>query len=131
MGPGSRRDTLDDNFGDHNWVKITKLARTFKEKAVDAVGARQEQVAAFLAFSRALPLEIVGRWTGAVQAWERDPCLDTSPFRQEGDGKTEAEIRRELAEEDRRLLEEEDGVALHNVSPSQLIGKAIEIEDQQ
>lgn len=23
MGPGSRRDTLDDNFGDYNWQKIT------------------------------------------------------------------------------------------------------------
>ena len=25
MGPGSRRDTLDDNFGDHNWQKITSF----------------------------------------------------------------------------------------------------------
>ena len=25
MGPGLRRDTLDDNFGDHNWNRTTKL----------------------------------------------------------------------------------------------------------
>jgi hypothetical protein len=25
MGPGSRRDTLDDHFGDWNWKKITGL----------------------------------------------------------------------------------------------------------
>jgi len=25
MGPGSRRDTLDDHFGDWNWTKTTKL----------------------------------------------------------------------------------------------------------
>ena len=25
MGPGSRRDTLDDHFGDHNWKKICTL----------------------------------------------------------------------------------------------------------
>lgn len=25
MGPGSRRDVLDDVFGDQNWVKVTKL----------------------------------------------------------------------------------------------------------
>ena len=25
MGPGSRRDTLDDHFGDYNWRKITNL----------------------------------------------------------------------------------------------------------
>lgn len=25
MGPGSRRDTLDDHFGDRNWGKITQI----------------------------------------------------------------------------------------------------------
>jgi Kyakuja-Dileera-Zisupton transposase len=25
MGPGSRRDTLDDHFGDRNWGKIAKM----------------------------------------------------------------------------------------------------------
>lgn len=25
MGPGSRRDTLDDHFGDRNWAKITQM----------------------------------------------------------------------------------------------------------
>ena len=29
MGPGSRRDTLDDHFGDWNWKKIIKLGRSF------------------------------------------------------------------------------------------------------
>lgn len=25
MGPGSRRDTLDDHFGDYNWRKVSQL----------------------------------------------------------------------------------------------------------
>ena len=25
MGPGSRRDTLDDFFGDYNWRKVAQL----------------------------------------------------------------------------------------------------------
>jgi hypothetical protein len=29
MGPGSRRDTLDDHFGDWNWKKIIKLGKLF------------------------------------------------------------------------------------------------------
>ena len=29
MGPGSRRDTLDDNFGDHNWQKTTEMGTAF------------------------------------------------------------------------------------------------------
>lgn len=28
MGPGSRRDTLDDHFNDWNWKKITKLGKS-------------------------------------------------------------------------------------------------------
>ena len=27
MGPGSRRDTLDDHFGDYNWRKVTHLGK--------------------------------------------------------------------------------------------------------
>lgn len=27
MGPGSRRDTLDDHFADYNWRKITSLSQ--------------------------------------------------------------------------------------------------------
>jgi len=29
MGPGSRCDTLDDHFGDHNWAKIANMGATF------------------------------------------------------------------------------------------------------
>ena len=27
MGPGSRRDTLDDHFGDYNWRKIAQMGK--------------------------------------------------------------------------------------------------------
>jgi hypothetical protein len=29
MGPGSRRDTMDDFFGDYNWRKVTTFGRSF------------------------------------------------------------------------------------------------------
>jgi hypothetical protein len=28
MGPGSRRDTLDDHFGDWNWKRCTQLGKS-------------------------------------------------------------------------------------------------------
>jgi hypothetical protein len=31
MGPGSRRDTLDDHFGDYNWRKITAFGIYYSE----------------------------------------------------------------------------------------------------
>lgn len=37
MGPGSRRDTLDDHFGDYNWRKITSIGKFFsiRSAAID------------------------------------------------------------------------------------------------
>ena len=29
MGPGSRRDTIDDSFGHWNWAKVTELGECF------------------------------------------------------------------------------------------------------
>jgi hypothetical protein len=28
MGPGSRRDTLDDHFGDYNWRKVSSMGKS-------------------------------------------------------------------------------------------------------
>jgi hypothetical protein len=28
MGPGSRRDTLDDHFGDYNWRKVSSMCKS-------------------------------------------------------------------------------------------------------
>lgn len=40
MGPGSRRDTLDDHFGDWNWKKVVGLGKrpSFIEDAVVHLG---------------------------------------------------------------------------------------------
>lgn len=97
MGPGSRRDTLDDYFGDWNWKKVVNmrasltkfcyscnsnpifLAATFLRKIVDAVPARAEHVSHFDELTAALPPASVLRWTKEVEAWEADDSLD-NPF---------------------------------------------------
>ncbi|KAH7904863.1 hypothetical protein BJ138DRAFT_1130779 [Hygrophoropsis aurantiaca] len=42
MGPGSRRDTLDDHFNDWNWKKIVGLGRILLRKIKEAVKERRE-----------------------------------------------------------------------------------------
>ena len=32
MGPGSRRDTLDYHFGDHNWQKVTSISKYYRNQ---------------------------------------------------------------------------------------------------
>lgn len=90
MGPGSRRDTLDDHFGDYNWRKITAMgmffiydfvvisfitpliAETFLRKMTEAVDERTKHVVAFEAFDSSLPVEETAEWTRLVQTWEKD-----------------------------------------------------------
>jgi hypothetical protein len=95
MGPGSRRDTLDDHFGDYNWRKIANIgnkfcynspsllmsfiAETFSRKSLEATKAREEHVAAFLEFDAALPVVLTMAWTKLCWRWEADRSQE-NPF---------------------------------------------------
>jgi len=98
MGPGSRRDTLDDHFGDYNWRKISSmcefgslvccatltnalaLAITFLRKVKEAVPARAEHTLAFEEFNAALAKPSTQAWSQLVKAWEEDKTKP-NPFR--------------------------------------------------
>lgn len=90
MGPGARRDVLDDVFGYHNWVKVTylrkyltslnvsiladhhHLAATLLARIKKAVPERNNQVEAFHQFHSVLPEENTRAWKSMVEAWEAD-----------------------------------------------------------
>ncbi|KAJ8522798.1 hypothetical protein ONZ45_g627 [Pleurotus djamor] len=46
MGPGSRRDTLDDHFGDYNWRKVINMHETLLRRIKEAVPTQTEEDAA-------------------------------------------------------------------------------------
>ncbi|KAG6809601.1 hypothetical protein H0H92_015594 [Tricholoma furcatifolium] len=83
MGPGSRRDTLDDHFGDYNWRKIM----TF------------EQTLTFEQFTAGLPDRYTEQWRQLVEAWERDGN-SYNPFAPKVENISENAVRLELALED-------------------------------
>ncbi|KAK0430927.1 hypothetical protein EV421DRAFT_1893439 [Armillaria borealis] len=60
MGPGARHDTIDDQFGGHNWRKITSTAQAGKQSAVHLV------------FTELLPTNKnwAQEWTKLVETWE-------------------------------------------------------------
>lgn len=94
MGPGSRRDTLDDHFGDWNHKKIVAMGKfipcyykrsaliysvaapTFLRKIKTAVPERADHVWAFEELTANLQPESVAEFTVAVETWEAD---DTQP----------------------------------------------------
>lgn len=94
MGPGSRRDVLDDAFGDYNWRKVTQLrwsflsfqkfcaeitsAKTLLDKVKDAVEERSEQVAQYLEVCSNTDNACITEWARLVEAWENG--AEFNPF---------------------------------------------------
>ncbi|KAG6809276.1 hypothetical protein H0H92_000837 [Tricholoma furcatifolium] len=131
MGPGSRRDTLDDHFGDYNWRKIMTFATTLRRKAEEAIKYRIDQTLAFEQFTAGLPEQYTEQWRQLVEAWERDGNSN-NPFAPKVEKISENAVRLELALEDEaRLLAPLTSVLHDDVSPSRLIAQGLELEEQQ
>ncbi|RPD56066.1 hypothetical protein L226DRAFT_546322 [Lentinus tigrinus ALCF2SS1-7] len=131
MGPGSRRDTLDDIFSHHNWLKVCFLPATLLKRIKKAVVERNEQVTAFDQFTSTLPSEAMSRWRQAVEAWEADRS-QPNPFLLKRLAITQAAIKRQLAEEDAAALKAGTAELMHDkCSASGMIISGIELEDTQ
>ncbi|KAF7970361.1 hypothetical protein HWV62_24272 [Athelia sp. TMB] len=131
MGPGSRRDTLDDHFGDWNHRKIVAMAPTFLRKIKAAVPERADQVDIFDELSADLQPQQVAAWTVAVEAWENDK-KQVNPFVAVAEIVTEREVKLQLArEEGQELLNGEADILHHTLSPSVCLTAGMDLETQQ
>ncbi|KAF7982027.1 hypothetical protein HWV62_30280 [Athelia sp. TMB] len=120
MGPGSRRDTLDDHFGDWNHRKIVAMAPTFLRKIKAAVPERADQVEIFEDLSDGLPPQSVAAFTVAVETWEKDKT-QPNPFVSVAEVATERDVKLQLArEEGLELLSGDADILHHSLSPRQL-----------
>ncbi|KAG2111751.1 hypothetical protein DEU56DRAFT_935828 [Suillus clintonianus] len=134
MGPGARRDTLDDFFGDSNWKKIVGLGTTMLRKMKEALPERANQQAALNDLEEGLKDEygdILNQWRLQVEAWEDDQS-QPNPFERNADVITLASVRLALAKEEESDLQSGASLALHeDCSPSVLISSGLELEEQQ
>ncbi|KAJ7033272.1 hypothetical protein C8F04DRAFT_1396133 [Mycena alexandri] len=79
MGPGSRRDTLDDHFNDWNHKKIIALGSVMLERVQRAVGEMVEKQQELVEVEASLPADIVKAWSTAMELWEAD-SRNPNPF---------------------------------------------------
>ncbi|KAG1776918.1 hypothetical protein EV702DRAFT_1179602 [Suillus placidus] len=134
MGPGSRRDTLDDHFGDWNWKKSVGLGATLLRKMDEANEEHQAHANAFEELNRALNLEITTGWRADVEHWEENPndLSVRNPFETKVSAITQAAVRLKLVEMEARQLQEGNDVSLHpDISPSVFIATGIDLESEQ
>ncbi|KAF8337834.1 hypothetical protein F5887DRAFT_890334 [Amanita rubescens] len=128
MGPGFCRDTLDSHFGDYNWRKIINLGSTLLRKMKDAGSEMAEFAQEHQDLERSLSSEVATKWRTEVEAWEADSCK-LNPFEHVTITPTQAAVRRELSEQEGRLLAASQDFSLDaEVSPSSFIAMGIGIE---
>ncbi|KAL4259471.1 CxC2-like cysteine cluster KDZ transposase-associated domain-containing protein [Pleurotus pulmonarius] len=131
MGPGSRRDTLDDHFGDYNWRKISSMHTTLLRRLQEAIPMRSEHVSAFLEFSKSLPSETTRAFSQMIWDFESGKSA-TNPYEATLAAESQSKVRLALAEEDAAEIARDEALSVHTtVSPSVLIQQGLELEDQQ
>ncbi|KAH7906050.1 hypothetical protein BJ138DRAFT_1138106 [Hygrophoropsis aurantiaca] len=131
MGPGSRRDTLDDHFSDWNWKKLVGLGSSLLRKVKEAVTERREHCTALAEFEGTLDAAYLAQYKLEMEEWEADRSK-RNPFHSRVDVPTQNSVKLSLAEDETRELEKGNNISLHaDVSPSVLISSGLELEEQQ
>ncbi|KZS99363.1 uncharacterized protein LAESUDRAFT_765630 [Laetiporus sulphureus 93-53] len=131
MGPGSRRDLLDDVFGAYNWGKVIQLATSLLSKVKNVIDECSTHVTAFKEFITALPTASIEQWTKAVETWEKDRS-SPNPYKVTCKAVTQASVRLQLAQEDEMRLQAGEAAPVHDqISRSVMITYGLEIEELQ
>ncbi|KAG1724893.1 uncharacterized protein EDB91DRAFT_1087320 [Suillus paluster] len=133
MGPGCRRDMLDDHFSDWNWKKVVGLGASLLHKMKYARVERAEHQAAFEEFDTMITPKHRATWLNEIEAWEENPNNLTlaNPFKTKSIAITQVGTRRKLAELEADELQRGVDVSLHpEILPSILIASGLDLEDE-
>ncbi|KAG1844729.1 hypothetical protein C8R48DRAFT_617802 [Suillus tomentosus] len=134
MGPGCRRDTLDDHFGDWNWKKVVGLGAYLVHKMQEAVIEKADHKAAFQEFNAVISSDHRSAWTVEMEKWEENPndTSVTNPLESKSIQITQAAARLKLAEMEAEELTRGIDLSLHpDISPSVLIASGLDLEEEE
>ncbi|KAJ7739347.1 hypothetical protein B0H16DRAFT_1465303 [Mycena metata] len=140
MGPGARRDALDDHFNDWNYKKIITLGRVMLKKMEEAVPQMVEKKAALVEMERSLELAAgeleegpVAAWTTMAEEWEEDPD-SPNPFETVNKNDHLAKVQHDLAVEAARREaagEDVEGTVRDDMHITEMIAMGLQLEEQQ
>ncbi|KAJ7576448.1 hypothetical protein C8J56DRAFT_800049, partial [Mycena floridula] len=137
MGPGSRRDTLNDHIGHSNWKKVATMGecRSLLIKCHNAIPQRilHAQVLKGLedTFTYAT---VLAEWKAEVESWEKDPDNVPNPFEPRVNPPTLWTVRLSLAQADADETSQWKTAAStirSDVSASSMIVMGLELEELQ
>ncbi|KAJ7609754.1 hypothetical protein DFH06DRAFT_1016897 [Mycena polygramma] len=131
MGPGARRDALDDHFNDWNHKKIVGMGDWLLEKAKRAVEKMSTHRLELLEAEDGLPALVVETWTKEMELWELD-SKNPNPFKINEKPEGVHAIQGRLAAE---ASTAKAGDALDDVRgdlhASEMINQGLNLEEQQ
>ncbi|KIK39713.1 hypothetical protein CY34DRAFT_14196 [Suillus luteus UH-Slu-Lm8-n1] len=107
MGPGCRRDTLDDHFGDWNWKKVVNLEAMLLCKTKETMLEKAAFHATFEELDAAITEEHRIAWKAEVERWEENPndMSVSNLFEAKSVAITQAGARLKLAQLEAKELE--------------------------
>ncbi|KAF8132456.1 hypothetical protein EV363DRAFT_1163307 [Boletus edulis] len=132
MGPGSRRDTINDHFGDYNWKKVCGMGTFLGRKLREALKEHAEHKSTLEELEAAVVQDdamVLSAWQTEIVRWESDPT-EPNPFESKTDAPTQHSVRLQLAKQDTKSFEEGDQY-LHEVTPSMFISSGLDLEELQ
>ncbi|KAG1765287.1 hypothetical protein EV702DRAFT_1182508 [Suillus placidus] len=132
MGPGSRRDTIDDHFNDWNWKKVCAMGAILLRKYKVAVREAEERGHDLNKFEAALDANQLAGWRTEIEMWESDRSL-SNPFEMKARTTvTQAAVRLVLLKAEAKEIECGEHMSLDDdISPLVLILSGMELEEQQ
>ncbi|KAJ7239435.1 hypothetical protein C8J57DRAFT_1564870, partial [Mycena rebaudengoi] len=131
MGPGSRRDTIDDHFNDWNWKKTIALGSAMLGKIKKAAPEMVEKRLALDELVTTLPPTAVAEWKQQIELWERD-ASKPNPFQSTQKHESMQAIRTRMAVTSQTAVEgdAEDEVR-GDMHVSEMIAMGMQLEEQQ
>jgi hypothetical protein len=131
MGPGARRDVLDDHFNDWNHKKIVAFGRVMLERIQKAVGKMVDTQEALVESEASLPLGTVGPWRTAMELWELDPT-NPNPFNVAEKHASLQAVRGRIAEEVQGAVEGDAADDVRgDLHVSELLSMGMQLEQEQ
>ncbi|KAF7367039.1 CxC2 domain-containing protein [Mycena sanguinolenta] len=133
MGPGFRRDTVDDHFNDWNHKKIIALGHMLRKKTENAVPEMVKTRRALQDMNESVSPEALKKWVAMAELWDVKSEAQ-NPFETIRKDQHVAHVRAELvaeAAERERQGQEDDGAVKGEMHITELISMGLQLEEQQ
>ncbi|KAJ7699410.1 hypothetical protein B0H16DRAFT_1749444 [Mycena metata] len=131
MGPGARRDTLDDHFNDWNHKKVIALGTVMLERVQKAVGEMVDKQEELVEVEASLPSDLVASWKKSMELWELDSSKP-NPFSVADKHASLQVTRGRIAQEVAAAVEgDQSGDVRGDLHAYEMLAMGMQLEQQQ